>query len=72
MFLNVYFQEAVGLFQNVTGQYVVQLDTNTRKERRESVFQIVVAFEKFTLNYGDNHLSKTAPQINITNSKLCK
>ena len=78
MLPTAYFQDAVGLFQNITDQYngmenrKVQPDTNTKKEQRKSIFQTVVAFEKFALKYSYNRLAKSAPQINITNSKLCK
>ena len=72
------FQGAVKLFENVSEQFniidshEVQLDTTSDKERKEYIFKVAVAFEKFVLNYGHYHLNESAAQISISNNKLCK
>ena len=60
------------MFQDVTDQYNVRDQKETKKEQRESIFQTTVAFEKFALKFGRYRLTKTEPQMNITKSKLCK
>ena len=65
----MYLQEASSLFGNHEEQLLSKTGNGVR---RELIFQAAVAFEKFVLRYGYRHLSKSRPDINITNSKLCE
>lgn len=76
----VYCQKASSLLENFTEQYrnimgnhEGQLVSTARNGvRRKLIFQAAVAFEEFVLRYGYYHLSKSKPDINNTNSKLCE
>ena len=58
------FQEAVGLFQNITKLWR-NIDSNDVQERKESIFKIADSFEGFVLNYSHHHLSESTPKIEV-------
>ena len=70
------FQDVLDFLENIIEQYKnksvheVQMNTTTREELKTFVFETVVAFEKFALEYGKYHLNDSVSQIGYVNRKL--
>ena len=72
----MYLQEAANVFGNFTVKY---LNITHGKDqpgvdefRTESIFRVVVAFEKFALSYGKYHLSGTRRSVRIDLRNMCE
>ncbi|XP_022796719.1 uncharacterized protein LOC111335122 isoform X2 [Stylophora pistillata] len=57
-------------FLNVTKPHRSQLISREDENRRESIFEVAIAFEEFALNYGKHHLSGTKSSAKITSQKM--
>lgn len=58
-------------FLNITKPHRGRQQLNREDEkRRESIFEVAIAFEEFALNYGKHHLSGTKRSTKITSQKM--
>ncbi|XP_022790917.1 adhesion G protein-coupled receptor L4-like [Stylophora pistillata] len=69
-------KDAVRIFEDFTDQYrnITRLQSQPyekeAKANRKSIFQVTVALEKFSLNYGKYHLGGTKPFAKIKSQKI--